>query len=88
MGTVALITHSEHQQNGEWFNHLPEVYVSADAAREELARIAATFNQDNETYKDWRGRLKEDTLSLELLEGSWWVCKTFYRIYVREVKGG
>lgn len=94
--TVAIITQSIKQPDGEFKKFIHSVWSSHDGltakehARAELKSIADKNNKDEEHLKNWRAKQpigQADDLSVQYLaEGSQhWECKVFYSITDKEL---
>jgi hypothetical protein len=78
--TVSIITVSNRDDvDGSFTKHLHSVYASLDGARAKLKAIQAGYANEDE----WRAKTPlsgSDALSIDLLVGDFYQCKTFYSI--------
>ena len=87
--TVFVITEADRQKDGSYNKHIHSIWSSKEAAKNELNRIKNNFNGTEEHLENWRACHpigQPDDLSVDFLEGKFYVCKSFYRIQKHNVK--
>ena len=80
---VFIITRAERQSDDTFSTFIASVWTSIEAARADLRRIKGMYESNDDLKGNWRAVTpcgQVDDLSVELYDGKFYNCKSFFKI--------